>query len=164
MRKMLAVTAVVALLGAIPLGAEETAEPLQTVEGSVAVPIPRNVTGVPRRAALVGSPTNGVVGWAFDVPSDSWGGMFKLERTVDPSGVADFDILFYDNVGSLTIDPPNAVGTFATAGTGGETGEIPAGAVKALVYLGANGANASFKYTGFAPPPATTDTSDTTQP
>lgn len=62
------------LIGAlgVPAGAFDLAD--QSVKGTIAAPVPSNVSGGPRRAFLVSRATNGVIGYAFDVDAATIGG------------------------------------------------------------------------------------------
>lgn len=136
-------TAAAGALPALATGAPVPAE--QGVTGTITAPIPANVTGGPRRAALASTSTNGLIGWYFTVDPSTVGGAFDLKKAADPSGQGDLDILFYSDPGDLGQGAPNAAGTFATVGVGGEKGVIPEDAKTALVYL-TGGARVGFDY------------------
>lgn len=145
-RAALALALTCAAAAAVPALAADTAPvDAQAVTGAISAPIPANVTGAPRRAALASTGTNGLVGWYFDVDPTTVGGTFDLAKAADPTGQGDLDVLFYSNPGDLGQGAPTAVGTFASVGVGGEKGLVPEGAKTALVYL-QGGARVGFTY------------------
>lgn len=146
-RAALALALTCAAAAAVPALAADSAVVVgpQAEKGTITAPIPPNVTGGPRRAALASTGTNGLIGWYFDVDPSTVGGTFDLAKTADPTGQGDLDVLFYSNPGDLGQGAPTAVGTFATALVGGEKGLVPEGAKTALVYL-QGGARVGFDY------------------
>lgn len=152
-RAALALALTTAAAAAVPaLAAAPAATGQQAVTGTITAPVPANVTGGPRRAALASTATNGLIGWYFDVDPSTVGGTFDLTEAADPTGQGDLDVLFYSSPGDLAQGAPTAVGTFATADGGGEKGLVPEGAKTALVYI-TGGARVGFDYKAV---PATT--------
>jgi hypothetical protein len=146
----LAATALAAstLLAAAPPGGQAA----QFINGTISVPQPTKATGtnvsrINRTAGLIGSATNGVVSWYFEVPDFVAGGAFELTT---PAADVDLDIIFYANPGTLT-DAPTATAEFiGTSGTG-EAGIIPVGTRYAVIYAAA-GTEVPFSYTAYQNP------------
>ena len=142
------------LLGALvlPAGAFDVAE--QSVTGTIAAPVPSNVSGGPRRAFLVSRATNGLIGHAFDVDAATIGGPFDLTAGTDPTGAGDLNIIFYSDPGNAADGAPAIVGEFSTAAVGGERGIVPDEAKIALVFI-SGGAGVGFNYKATPPPVVT---------
>ena len=145
---LLLLGAVVLPAGALDLAAE------QSVKGTIAAPVPSNVSGGPRRAFLVSRATNGLIGHAFDVDAATIGGPFDLTVTSDPVGGGDLNIIFYSDPGNAADGAPNIVGEFSSAAVGGERGIVPEEATIAMVFI-SGGAGVGFDYKA-APPPVVT--------
>lgn len=135
-----------ALLLALPVTAAPEAEVEQTVSGTLALPQPTkasgtNVSRINRSMIFVGSASQGVNTWYFDVDPDTIGAVFELTTG---AADADLDIIFYVDPGSLT-DAPAAAAEFIGTGGTGESGIVPPGATKAIIYTAA-GAQVPFTY------------------
>lgn len=153
---LLALTIAVPPAGASqPLGSE-----LQTVFGSVALPtrftdVDNGYPGLGRRLWLANSNTNGSAMYVFAVDPETWGGAFSITDVADATGAGDMDVYFYSDFGNLEplSGPGDAVTTaeYAKRAAGGETGFIPFGSKRALVFT-INAVNATFKYSGFSMP------------
>lgn len=142
-----------AAAGAVPaLAGTDALLPDQTVTGTITAPVPANVSGGPRRAALVSTGTNGLIGHYFTVDPSTVGGTFDLKKGADPSGQGDLNIIFYSNAGDVAQTAPTIVGEFSSAEVGGEKGLVPDGAKNGLVFL-SGGARVGFDYKAV---PATT--------
>ena len=166
MKKLIAIG--VAVLVALPLvatTAQAGKKPIQSVEGSIALPAPFAQGtfdgcwgGLTRRTTgMTGGAVNGVTGYYFDVDKKTWNKPFKLEAT-GGQGYVDFDLFLYSHYPSVeeTADDPVNGGTpvsidFQTREAGGESGKVPPRTVKAIVCMYAGpegaGAGASFTYT-----------------
>ncbi len=144
---LLAAMLLISALG-LPAGASAPAE--QSVKGTIAAPVPSNVSGGPRRAFLVSRATNGVIGYAFDVDAATVGGAFDLTKTSDPTAAGDLNLIFYSDPGTLS-DAPTIVGEFSAAAVGGERGIVPEEAKIAMVFI-SGGAGVSFDYKATPPP------------
>ncbi len=142
------------LIGSLALPAGAFDLPEQSVKGTIAAPVPSNVTGVPRRAFLVSRATNGLIGYAFDVDATTIGGPFDLKATSDPTAQGDLNIFFYSDPGTVADQPPVIVGEFSTAAVGGERGVVPEEAKIAMVFI-SGGAGVSFDYKATPPPVVT---------
>lgn len=142
------------VLGALvlPAGAFDLAE--QSVTGTIAAPVPSNVSGGPRRAFLVSRATNGLIGHAFDVDATTIGGPFDLTATSDPTGEGDLNIIFYSDPGNAADGAPAIVGQFSAAAVGGERGIVPDEATIAMVFI-SGGAGVGFSYKATPPPVVT---------
>ena len=134
----------------------------QTVEGTIAIPARHPdgcYTGLSRHLwSLFGEQGNGAVGYVFDVDKATYNKPFVLDGTA-PAGTLDLDLSYY--LGDFATqeqfvnDPaPAAPATveFETHDGSGETGKVPAGAVKAVVCVfagegGQGAAGTSFTYT-----------------
>lgn len=134
----------------IPAGAFDVAAD-QSVTGTIAAPVPSNVSGGPRRAFLVSRATNGVIGHAFDVDATTIGGPFDLTATGDPTGEGNLNLIFYSDPGNAADGPPTIVGEFSTAAIGGERGIVPEEAKIAMAFI-SGGAGVSFAYKASPPP------------
>ena len=170
MKKIVAIG--VAVLMALPLvastaqaGKKKKAAPVQTIEGSIALPAPFAQDtfagcwgGLTRRTTgQTGGAVNGVTGYYFDIDPKSWNKPFKLEVT-GGEGTVDLDLFMYMHYPSpeeTQNDPVNG-GTpssidFTTREEGGEAGKVPPNTTKAIVcmYAGpdAQGFNSNFTYT-----------------
>lgn len=117
----------------------------QSVVGTITAPVPSNVTGVPRRAALASAATNGLIGHYFPVDQSTVGGTFDLAKGADPTGTGDLNIVFYSNAGDVAQGAPTAAGEFYGADIGGEKGIVPEGAKTGLVFI-SGGARVGFTY------------------
>lgn len=136
----------------VPAGAFDLAD--QSVKGTIAAPVPSNVSGGPRRAFLVSRATNGVIGYAFDVDATTIGGPFDLTATADPTGQGDLNLIFYSDPGNAADGAPAIVGEFSSAAVGGERGIVPEEAKVAMVFI-SGGAGVSFDYKATPPPVVT---------
>ena len=153
-RLILALAAIVALgLSALPASATSVAE-VQTVAGSVAAPtrftdVNGGFPGLGRRLWLAAPQTNGVVSYIFDVSKESWGGSFQVKDVVDATNAGDLDIYFYSDMGNIPFaaqtGPISCTTAEYAAGGRGETGFIPPGSTRALVFT-PDAVNATFKY------------------
>ena len=147
--QLLAGAMLIAALGLPATASEEPTE--QAVAGSVAAPVPSNVSGGPRRAFLASRATNGVIGYAFDVEPTTIGGPFDLTVTDDPTGEGDLNIIFYSDPGNAADGAPTAAAEYLGATVGGERGIVPDEATIAMVFI-STGANVSFGYKATPPP------------
>lgn len=175
MRTPSARTIVLAVLAcALPLGvlpaSGEAAEPTpgaqaQTLKGTIAVPsrfpdttngnADRGWPGLARRLWVAASTSSGVIASVFDVNQASWGGPFVIDGVTDATGAADLDVYFYDEMGDVAGQTAGVTkAEYATVAAGGETGFVPQGARKAIVYT-ANGVQSEFTYTAFRTPTLT---------
>ena len=136
----------------IPAGAFDLAD--QSVKGTIAAPVPSNVSGGPRRAFLVSRATNGLIGYAFDVDAATIGGPFDLTATSDPTSQGDLNLIFYSDPGNAADGAPTIVGEFSSAAVGGERGIVPDEAKIAMVFI-SGGAGVSFDYKATPPPVVT---------
>ena len=166
MKKLIAIGA--AALLALPLvgsTAQAGKKPVQSVEGSIALPAPFAQGtfdgcwgGLTRRTTgQTGGAVNGVTGYYFDVDKKSWNKPFKLEVT-GGQGHVDLDLFLYSvypGPEAIADDPVNG-GTpvsvdYTTREAGGEAGKVPPNTTKAIVcmYGGPEGAgfDAQFTYT-----------------
>lgn len=160
---VLSVPLLLAGLPAVSHGADEPAfSAVQTVTGSIASPtrFTDGETGYPglgRRAWLLNPATNGTIMYVFDVDPRTWGGQFRFPSVSDATGAGDVDVYFYSDFGTvggvLASDPgqPTSTAEYARAGAGGETGFIPPGSKKGLVFT-RNGVGTSFTYEAAAMP------------
>jgi plastocyanin len=155
MRSRSLTAAAVAAALAVPAAALAAAAPdpgpvVQEVSGTVAVPNPtkagQNVTRPARTAGLVARPSDGVLGWFFEVDQATWGGQFLL--TTATAG-ADLDVIFYSDPGTPADNSTSSAEFVGTDGDG-EAGIVPAGTTHALIYAAA-APNADFRYVGSAP-------------
>ena len=167
MKKMIAFGA--AALLALPLlgsTAQAGKKPVQTVEGSIALPAPFAQGtfdgcwgGLTRRTTgQTGGAVNGVTGYYFDIDPKSWNKPFKLEVAGGQGSYVDLDIFLYIHYPppeETQADPVNG-GTpvsidYTTREAGGEAGKVPPNTTKAIVcmYGGPEGTgfDASFTYT-----------------
>lgn len=167
MKKVITI-ALASLVAASLLAPASAAAPKkQTVEGTVAIPLPYTddsgcYAGIHRRMAIVTQEmVNGVGGFHFDVDKATWNGKFKLEPT-GGQGDVDLDIYFYQDFGTVEDvagDPLNAGSpvsvSFNTREPGGEAGQVPPEMNKVIVCMYAGqqgaGAGASFLYEATAP-------------
>lgn len=163
----------VAVLLALPLvGSAARAakkKPVQSVEGSIALPAPFAQGtfdgcwgGLTRRTTgQTGGTVNGVTGYYFDVDKKTWNKPFKLEAT-GGEGTVDLDLFLYSvypGPEANAEDPPTSAvngGTpvsvdYTTREAGGESGKVPPKTVKAIVCMYAGpeyqGFDATFTFT-----------------
>lgn len=165
MRKLAAMLLLLPLaLAGLPATADDVTAPLgtevQTVAGSVAVPTrftnpEQGFPGLGRRLWLAASATNGTAMYVFDVDAATWGGAFDITEVTDTTGAGDLGIYLYSDFGGLEVlnGPHNPVSTaqYDTRATGGETGFIPFGTTKAIVFS-YNAVRATFTYRGSTMP------------
>jgi len=150
------------LLGLLALTAQSAAaaplgDEVQTVAGSIAAPTrftdgEGGFPGLGRRLYLVNPATNGTVMYVIDVDEASWGGQFVIDTVTDATGSGDIDVYLYEDLGGLDTGGTGVV-TLAEYDTGGpgETGFIPPGTKKAIVFT-ANAVQSTFVYHGFSMP------------
>lgn len=138
---------------AAPLGDE-----LQTVAGSIAAPTrftdgEGGFPGAGRRLWLLSPATNGTIMYVFDVSEETWGGQFVIDTVADATGSGDLDIYLYQQFGSAEFPGATDVVTLAEYDTGGpgETGFIPFGTKKAIVFT-PNAVRSTFTYHGYSMP------------
>lgn len=165
MRKRAALLLVLPLtLAGLPALADApAADPaVQTEAGSIAVPTrwtnpDQGFPGLGRRLWLLHPGTNGTAMYVVDVDPATWGGAFEVGDVTDATGQGDLDIYFYKDMGTigavLTSDPglPVSTAEYANRGAGGETGFIPPGSTRAVVFTH-NGVKSEFTYTATAMP------------
>jgi plastocyanin len=131
----------------------------QQVKGTIAAPtrFPDTATGsvdggfpgLARRLYVAADPSNGAIARIFDVDPSTYGGAFVIDGVTDATGAADLDVFFYTEMGDVAGQRAGGVvGEYATRKAGGETGFVPKGAVKAIVFT-PNGVNSAFTYTAF---------------
>jgi hypothetical protein len=151
--------AMAVLVGAlvVPLGAQAGEDPVQTVAGSITAPSrfyadPTGAwPGLGRRLWLAAAGTNGTVSWIFRIDPETWNGAFAVKDVTDATGMADLGIYFYEDFGDIAGDEqPTTVGEFETVAPGGETGIVPEGAYRGLVFT-KDGVDSRFTYEAFAP-------------
>lgn len=161
----IAVLVVVPLVGGVAQAGKKKKAPVQTVDGSVALPAPFAQGtfdgcwgGLTRRTSgQTGGAVNGVTGYYFDIDSKSWNKPFKLEVT-GGEGTVDLDLFLYMHYPppEETVSDPVNGGTpssidFKTREEGGEAGKVPPNTTKAIVcmYGGPShyGYDATFTYT-----------------
>jgi hypothetical protein len=165
-RRSAVLLALPVLLAGLPAVSHSADEPaftaVQTVAGSIAAPtrFTDGETGYPglgRRAWLLNPASNGTIMHVFEVDPKTWGGQFRFSQVTDATGAADVDVYFYNDFGTvgglLASDPgqPRSTAEYAAAGAGGDTGFIPAGSKKGLVFT-RNGVNTTFTYQAAAMP------------
>ena len=150
MKKLIAI-GVIAML-ALPLGVAQAGKkkaPVQTVEGTIALPAPFAQGtfdgcwgGLTRRGTgNTNGAVNGVTGYLFDIDPKTWNKPFKLEAT-GGQGTVDFDLfmyIHYPDAAETQNDPVNG-GTpvsvdFQTREAGGESGKVPPETTKAIVCM-----------------------------
>ena len=160
---LLSLPLLLAGLPAVSHGADEPAfVAVQTVAGSVASPTrftdgEQGYPGLGRRAWLLNPATNGTVMYVFDVDPRTWGGQFRFSDVSDATGEGDLDVYFYEDFGTvgglLASDPgqPTSTAEYAAVGAGGDTGFIPPGTKKGLVFT-RNAVGATFTYEAAAAP------------
>jgi hypothetical protein len=160
---LLSLPLLLAGLPAVSHGADAPAfAAVQTVTGTVAAPTrftnpDQGFPGVARRLYLAHPATNGATGFMFDVDPKTWGGAFRFASVSDATGQADLDIYFYSDLGTIGAravgEPglPVSTAEYGARGAGGDTGFIPAGSTKALVFT-YNGVASSFTYEASAMP------------
>lgn len=166
MKKLVAALLVGALAASFALAAPAAAKKkkkkktVQTVEGSVLLPLPFAddsgcYAGTHRRGAIATQGNNNkLTGFHFDVDPKTWNGNFVLEAT-GGSGYVDLDIYFYKDFGQPTPDDPlvNEVvsAQFNTREAGGESGVVPPEMNRVIVCMYGGqlgvGFNATLKYT-----------------
>ena len=145
-------------LGTLPAGAAPLGDETQTVPGTIAAPTrftdgEGGFPGAGRRAYIVNPATNGTIMYVFDVDEATWGGQFVIDTVADATGSGDLDVYLYKSLGTLSTGTDPDVVTLAEYDTGGpgETGFIPPGTKKAIVFT-PNAVRASFTYHGFTAP------------
>lgn len=144
-------------LSLLPTAAVAASEPLQVVDGTIALPLRfaadatySSWSGGQRQLySLAGS--NGHVGYTIELPEEASGGAFDLAVTSGLTGLEDLDIAFY-----VSFNPVVSSATIAKRGRGGESGVIPEGSRYAVITM-FDGANVRFRFKAFAPEPATGD-------
>lgn len=165
MKRAIAVSTALILVGGIVAPVSAGKAEKQVVEGTILAPArhPNGCyTGLSRHLwSLFGDASNGGLGWTFDVEKSTWKGNFKLEPT-GGVGTVDLDMTFYLGEFATTQEwandpapPPPATVGFDNHDEPGEAGEVPEGAVKAIVcvYASENGSSAAvpFIYEGTPP-------------
>ena len=162
MKKILTV-ALATLIAASLFGPASAAKAKkQTVEGTIAIPARHPdgcYTGLSRHVwSLFGAQGNGVVGYVFDVDKATYNKPFVLDGTA-AAGTVDLDLSYYlgdfatqEQFVSEPLPAAPATVEFETHEGSGETGKVPAGAVKAVVCVfagegGQGAAGTSFTYT-----------------
>ena len=166
MKKLIAI-GVIALI-ALPLGSAAHAgkkkAPIQTVEGSIALPAPFAQGtfdgcwgGLTRRGTgNTNGAVNGVTGYLFDIDPKTWNKPFVLEAT-GGEGTVDLDLFMYIHYPppeETQNDPVNGgvpvSVDYQTREAGGEAGKVPPQTTKAIVCMYAGpeyqGFNSTFTY------------------
>ena len=144
-------------LVAQPVTAAPLGEEIQTTPGTIAAPTrftdgEGGFPGAGRRAYVVNPATNGTVMFVINVDPLTWGGQFVIDTVTDATGSGDMDVYFYEDLGGLDNAGTDVVTTAEyDAGGPGETGFIPFGTEKAIVFT-ANGVRSAFTYHGFSMP------------
>jgi hypothetical protein len=139
------------VIAMIPTAAIPATAPLQSVEGSVALPTRTPVTptsgsgGAIQRMVYGATGSNEVFGYTFAIAESTWGGRFELDVLSGATGREDLDITFY-----TSLDPPNTTGFHYARKRGGEAGIVPIGTHFANAVL-FDGADASFRYRAYRP-------------
>lgn len=162
MRKLAVLFVVLSvLLVGFPAGADEPlGNKVQTVSGSIAMftrfTNPEQAyPGLSRRLWLINSATNSTTAHIFEVFPETWGGQFVIDNVADLTGEADLGVYFYSNFGGLEPltgpHDPTSTAEYDVRGAGGETGFIPFGSTKAIVFT-YNGVNSTFDYSGYSMP------------
>lgn len=134
-----------------PLAGSAATEPLQVIEGSIALPLRfaadptySSWPGGQRQVyAIAGS--NGHVGYTAELAEQVGGGRFELAVSAGLTGLEDLDIAFY-----ASFNPVVSSGTIAERRLGGETGVIPEGSRFAVITM-FDGANAQLRLRAWAP-------------
>ena len=144
--------------GTQPASAAPLGEEIQTVAGTIAAPTrftdgEGGFPGLGRRLWLLNPATNGSVMYVIDIDPATWGGQFVIDDVTDATGSGDMDVYLYEDFGAAEFPGATGVVTLAEYDTGGpgETGFIPFGTKKAIVFT-ANGVRSAFTYHGFSMP------------
>jgi len=109
-------------------------------------PTTQGYPGLQRRVQIISQGLgNGLLGWVFDIPQETWCNEFKLTAIYDETHTADLDINFYTGWDDVFGEETVGAIEFETKAPGGETGVVPMDTTKGLVFT-IDGVNASFVY------------------
>jgi hypothetical protein len=143
MRKIIVAATLMAL--ALGMVSAQAGHGARTVEGSILVPTVYDpevglLTRPARCAYLLAPDANGVFGYAVEFTEEEGDGAHSFELT--SSG--DPHVVFFESMGTCDNAPaPSTLGEFVNEGT--ESGDIPGGAVAAIVVVEGT-PNASFEF------------------